>query len=169
MSRVLYGLESLEPTENIGRMLDVFQLKGLRKILNLHTTFVNRNNTNEFVYQQANVALEAPSVGPLRKIKPLTEILEDKRLKLLGHVLRRPRSHPQHQVTFDSFLARPKAPTLRRVGRPRKFWTTENMRKAWEIIQQADNAQPHVPFDPANRTIRETLIAAARNYQAPFD
>ena len=169
VSRVLYGLESLEPTENIGRMLDLFQLKGLRKILNLHTTFVNRNNTNEFVYQQANDALEAPSVGPLRKIKPLTEILEDKRLKLLGHVLRRPRSHPQHQVTFDSFLARPKVPTLRRVGRPRKFWTTENMRKAWEIIQQADNAQPHVPFDPANRTIRETLIAAARNYQAPFD
>ena len=169
VSRVLYGLESLEPTENIGRMLDVFQLKGLRKILNLHTTFVNRTNTNEFVYQQANDALEAPSVGPLRKIKPLTKILEDKRLKLLGHVLRRPRSHPQHQVTFDSFLARPKVPTLRRVGRPRKFWTTENMRKAWEIIQQADNAQPHVPFDPANRTIRETLIAAARNYQAPFD
>ena len=58
---------------------------------------------------------------------------------------------------------------LRRVGRPIKFWTTENMRKAWEIIQQADNAQPHVPFDPANRTIRETSIVAARNYQAPFD
>ena len=24
-----------------------------------------------------------------------------KRVKLLGHILRRPRSHPQHQVTFD--------------------------------------------------------------------
>ena len=70
---------------------------------------------------------------------------------------------------FDSMLARPKAHTLRRVGRPRKFWTAETMRKAWEIIQQADNAQPYLPFDPVNRTIRETLIAAARNYQAPFD
>jgi hypothetical protein len=38
VSRVLYGLEPLEPTETIGRMLDAFQLKGLRKILNLHTT-----------------------------------------------------------------------------------------------------------------------------------
>ena len=43
------------------------------------------------------------------------------------------------------------------------------MRKAWEIIQQADNAHPYVPFDPANQTIRESLIAAAQNYQAPFD
>ena len=34
MSRVLYGLEPLEPTETI-RMLDTFQLNGLREILNL--------------------------------------------------------------------------------------------------------------------------------------
>ena len=93
-----------------------------------HHNFIT--HTNEFVYQQANDALEAPSEGPLRKTEPLTEILEEKRLKLLGHVLRRQRSHPQHQVTFHPVLARPKAPTLRRAGRPRKFWTTENVRKS---------------------------------------
>ena len=92
----------------------------------------HHTHTNEFVYQQANDALEAPSEGPLRKTEPLTEILEKKRLKLLGHVLRRPRSHPQHQVTFHPVLARPKAPTLRRAGRPRKFWTTEKVRKSLE-------------------------------------
>ena len=100
VSRVLYGLEPLELTQNIVRMLDIFQLNGLRKILYLHTTYINRNNTNEYVYQQANHALEAYSVGPLRKIKLLTEVLVEKRSKLLGHVLRRPRSHPQRQVTF---------------------------------------------------------------------
>ena len=45
---------------------------------------------------------------------------------------------------FDSMLARPKAHTLRRVGRPRKFWTAETMRKAWEIIQQTDNAKTQI-------------------------
>ena len=37
------------------------------------------------------------------------------------------------------------------------------MRKAWEIIQQTDNAQPNIPFDPAKRAIREALTAAERN------
>ena len=43
VSRVLYGLEALEPPQNIGRMLDVFQVEGLRRVLNLHTIFINRN------------------------------------------------------------------------------------------------------------------------------
>ena len=71
VSCVLYGLECFEPTQNIGRMLEIFQLKGLRKILNLHTTYIKRNNTNEsneYVYQQANHALEAHLVGPVWKI-----------------------------------------------------------------------------------------------------
>ena len=36
------------------------------------------------------------------------------------------------------------------------------MRKAWELIQQTmlNHSQPHIPFDPANRAMREALIAA---------
>ena len=74
---------------------------------------------------------------------PLTEVLETKRLKLLGHILRRPRAHPQQQVTFASSLALPKAPLNRRVGRPRKNWTIENMRKAWETLQNVDPTHPN--------------------------
>ena len=135
ISRLLYGLESLQTTDNTGKLLNTFQLKGLRKILHLHTTYVDRNNSNEFVYHRANEVVGAPSQGPLRKIRPLTEILETKRLKLLGHVLRRPRSHPQHQVTFASYLALPKTTSNRRVGRPRKNWTIENMKLAWNILK----------------------------------
>ena len=32
------------------------------------------------------------------------------------------------------------------------------MRKAGEIIQQTDNAQPNIPFDPANTAIRQALL-----------
>ena len=77
-SKVLYGLETLEPTESAGRLLNTFQLKGLRKILKLHTTYIQRHNTNEYVYRRANETLNAPTTGFDRKIKPLTEILEER-------------------------------------------------------------------------------------------
>ena len=109
-SKVLYGLETLEPTEAAGRLLNTFQLKGLRKILKLHTTFVQRDNSNEYVHRRANETINSPSVGPGRQIKPLTEILEDRRLKLLGHVLRRDRQHPLHQAAFSTRSALPREP-----------------------------------------------------------
>ena len=49
-SKLFYGLETLEPTIAAANLLNVFQLEGLRKTLNLHTTFVQRRNTNEYVY-----------------------------------------------------------------------------------------------------------------------
>jgi hypothetical protein len=94
ISKLLYGLESLQITNNTGKLLNIFQFKGLRKILHLHTTYVDKNNSNEFVYQRANKIIGAPFQGFLCKIRPLTEILETKCLKLLGHMLRRSRSHP---------------------------------------------------------------------------
>ena len=126
------GLETLEPTQGAAQLLNTFQLKGLGKILNLRTTYVQRENTNELVYSTANEAnetLNAPTAGPFRKVKPMTEKLEEKKLKLLGHVLRRERQHPQHQVTFSTTSAMPRETTNRRVGRPRLCWTN-NMKKA---------------------------------------
>lgn len=114
-------------------------------------------------------AAGAPTPGPLPKVNPLTEVLDAKQLKLLGHTLRRPRSHPQHQVTFSSSLAVPRTPSTRRVGRPRAFWTIENMKRAWEIIKNNDSSLPNLNFDPSNRLIRETLIETASCYRPPFD
>ena len=59
---------NLEPTESAGKLLNTFQLKGLRKILQLHTTFINRSNTNEYMYKRANEVTNAPSAGIHRKI-----------------------------------------------------------------------------------------------------
>ena len=67
ISRLLYGLEPPHTTNNTGKLLNTFQLKGVRKILHLHTTYVDRNNSNEFVYQRANEVVGAPSQGPLPK------------------------------------------------------------------------------------------------------
>ena len=168
ISKLLYGLETLEPTESAGKLLNTFQLKGLRKILQLHTTYINRNNTNDYVYKRANEVTNAPIAGIHRKIKPLTEVLGERRLKLLGHVQRRDRQHPLHQTAFKTQSAVPRETDQRRVGRPRKFWTTENMEKAWNIIASNDISVPKVPFNKHDRAIRETIIDHAKRYQPPF-
>ena len=45
--------ETMNLTKGQMRRLDTFQLKGIRRILNLTTTFINRENTNEKIYQIA--------------------------------------------------------------------------------------------------------------------
>lgn len=56
----------------------LFHLNGIRKVHKFHTTFIDTNNTNDFVYSRAN-EVRSPRhkahQGPLRKIKPLPEIL----------------------------------------------------------------------------------------------
>ena len=175
VSKLLYGPETLEPTDTVGNLLNTFQLKGLRKILKLNTTFIDRENNNEFIFRKANEAVRSPINGTDRKIKPLTEILDNRRIKLLGHVIRRDPSHPQKQVTFVTKSCYPRETKTRRSGRPRLSWTIENMRKAWETIRE-DNSNPHTPaalrdmeFNKLNREMRETIYKTAHDYFKPFD
>jgi hypothetical protein len=58
VSKLTYGLETIEPTEGALKTLNAFHLKGLRKILNMKTTFVDRANTNEAVYRKAFQVLQ---------------------------------------------------------------------------------------------------------------
>ena len=53
-SKLLYSLESARMTGRICSRINAFHLQGLRRILRLQTTFINRNNTNELVYSHAN-------------------------------------------------------------------------------------------------------------------
>ena len=50
--KVLYGPERLEPICSAGNLLKPSQLKGLRTILRSHTTFVLRNNTTWYEYNE---------------------------------------------------------------------------------------------------------------------
>ena len=168
VSKLLYGLESVEPTDATGSLVKKFQLKGLRKILKLRTPFIQRQNTHEYVYRRANEVLNAPADGDGRKIKPLTEVLEQRRFKLLGHVLRRERQRPMHQSAFKTQSAIPRETEHRRVGRPRQFWTTTNMEKARNVIKVYDGTTPDLPFHKQKRCMRERIIDQAQRYLPPF-
>ena len=61
----------------------------------------------------------------------ISDILRDKRRKLLGHIIRRPRDHPQHEATFATRTPQPRQVQHRRVGRPRAAWTYKTMQNCW--------------------------------------
>eukprot|EP00975_Prorocentrum_lima_P003218 710870-Prorocentrum_lima.AAC.1 len=48
----MYGLEGVHLTKAMARTLDVFQLKGYRKIFRMVTTYVDRRNTNQRVMKR---------------------------------------------------------------------------------------------------------------------
>ncbi len=53
-SKLVYGLEMVHLPQHLLSKLNALQLKGLRKILHLDTTFVNRENSNKRVFEVAN-------------------------------------------------------------------------------------------------------------------
>ena len=50
ISKLVYGLETFQYTEAVGRKLDVFQMKGLRKTMRIIPTLIDRTHTNENVF-----------------------------------------------------------------------------------------------------------------------
>ena len=78
-SKLLYALKTVEIPANLVSKLEAFQLKGLRKILGMTTTFFNRANTNAEVFRRANL-----SVSPQghMKIISIQESLARRRIAL---------------------------------------------------------------------------------------
>ena len=72
VSKLLYSLEALQPTDAAASKLDTFQLKGLRKILKMSTTYIDRTNTNHEVYRRANLEMGR---GAEEIIRPLSDVL----------------------------------------------------------------------------------------------
>ena len=160
VSKLLYGLEALQPTDSTAALLDTFHLKGLRKILNMRTTYIDRSNTNQEVHRRANEAL-GNSEGEC--IRPLSKVLQEKRRKLLGHIIRRPRQHPQHQLAFASRNLHPQRVEHRRVGRPRAAWLHETMKDCWHYRNN------DIPFNILNNNIRLQISQWAVNREQPFN
>ena len=58
ITKLTYGLETLQFTEYVGNKLNTFQMKGLRKILKIPPTHINKTWTNQKVFDTASEALE---------------------------------------------------------------------------------------------------------------
>jgi len=142
--------------------------------MKLDTTFVDRNNDNQTVYDKASLAYHGtnditnkPPIG----IVPATVTLEEKKMRLLGRVLRRDRFHPMHQSTFSTQSAHLHNINSRRVGRPRENWAINNMQQAWYLLQRVEHRNTDhctIPLDINNREQREKIISSAESRSYPF-
>ena len=125
----------------------------------MSTTYIDRANTNHEVYRRANLEM---GLGAEEIIRPLSDVLQEKRLKLLGHIIRRTRDHPQHQATFATRIFLSQQVEHRRAGRPRAAWTYETMKDCWR------KKNHNIAFQIQNREHREQIKTWALNRQDPF-
>ena len=139
-SKLLYGLETAMLTDSAQRRLNVFQLKGLRKILKMKTTFVERANTNERVILKANAALEHERSR--RKVKTFSEAYKVSRTKRCARLLMQRPSDPTRYSTLQADNQIWNFPS-KRAGRPKDKWVAFGMNDLWSIVTRSGRAIPH--------------------------
>jgi hypothetical protein len=136
-SKLLYGMETAALTDATLNRLDVFQLKGLRKILKIPTTYVDRRYTNQYIYQKANSILEREDKPP---IKQLSTHNRERRIIRLAKLLVLKEEDPCAKVTLSFSDLRPHDYGTWRVGRPRKHWLTNTLKDMWQGASWEMNA-----------------------------
>ena len=151
-SKLLYSLECIQLTRVEQARLDAFQMKNLRRILHIPPTNVDREWTNQKVYQKVNEVLGKP-------VKRFSEMWKQAKFNLLGHILRCPWGDPMRQVVFEGLTWEPRIIPFRRVGKPREQWIVATMQEAFDIV---DNVVPRRQFDSGNLVHQRVLIDAAR-------
>jgi len=138
--------------------LNMFHLKGLRQILKLETTFVNRKNANQKLFEEA--------VNHLKKnrIAPLAEVYDSRRIDLFIKLVKAPTDNLLRTVTMMDNLA-PHDYGKLRVGRPRVNWLKDTadlffqQLKKTKLLQKAKNNYKN----PARvKIIEETARTPAR-------
>ena len=121
-SKLMYGLESAQLNDSIKKKLDAFQLKGLRKILGMTTTYINRANTNDEVFKRAEELIN-PGITPgpgYKKILRLSEYYEVVRRKTtLNLIAQRNQTDPRVGITMQNENLKMKEYNIKRVGRPK--------------------------------------------------
>ena len=129
--------------------------------------------TNEEVIERANICLnKAESLDitwqqfmidkefkdEIKYIKLVGDIIEERQLSLLGHVIRREPSELIRRVALDENLNRPQQ-LYKRTGAPRQNWAEDNLQRAHEKF-----FAPNERYDKNNPEHVNNLKDKAKNY-----
>ena len=157
-SKLLYGLESAELIPSVLKRLETIQLKVLRKILRLNTTYIDRENTNEKVFEKANDDIR--NEGKRKKVIPFTEAYKKFKLKRAGKIIRNTES-PLYKISFQGDKLGKWIHAGRRVGRPRANWTEQTVTEIWDHIRKDHEQDKYLAFNPDNEYIINKIHEAA--------
>ena len=120
-SKLLYSLATLCLNVSERRRLDGFQNRCIRQILGIKPSFISRVSNHDVLQQAHHVAASS--------------LLEERRLQLLGNILRASEGSPLKTASFIPFTLHPATERyVRRRGRPRKEWITDTMQAALQIF-----------------------------------
>ena len=159
-SKLLYGLESAELIPSVLKRLETIQLKVLRKILRMDTTYINRENTNEKVFGTANQNIEEE--GRKKKVVPFIEAHRRFKLKRMSKTIKHKNS-TLYNISFQGDRLKKWIHKGRRPGRPRSSWTEETIKEIWNHIRQ-DNPQDRFrTFDEEDDYIINKIHEEAAN------
>ena len=123
--------------------LDTFQLKGLRKILGIKTTYIDRTQDNKKIYQQVQQHIRNHTeIGkPERQFKPMSQVYEERKTQLLNSIINAPEETPTKAVTFQPNTLLPVEihnvqGRRRRPGHPRVKWVNTTLENLWQLIKE---------------------------------
>ena len=139
-SKLLHGLESAMLNTAALRKIDSFQLKGLRRILGMSSSYVDRRNTNARVLEEASRRAGGPNAE--HTVQLYSEAYKKGRRASCTRILARSKSDPVRHTTLDetdalwNFVGK-------RIGRPRDKWAAEGFSDLWESLRTND-PQHHV-------------------------
>ena len=137
-SKLLYGLETTQLTKKCLTRIDAFQIRGLRKILNMKHTYWDRTATNKRILSEATRVTfkegteEQVRRNQNREVKPFSVTWQERRKKLMGHIIRTDTNDPLRQVALKKGRADPTDVGTRRSGHPRQRWVASVYTTVWK-------------------------------------
>ena len=153
-TKLLYGLESAQLIPSVLKKLETFQLKVLRKILKLDTTYINRTNSNAHVFHRINSLME--EAGRTTRVISFVEAYNKLKWKRAVRITNQENTSI-HKVSFDNGKLRRWTHENRRVGRPRANWTEETIKEIWEIVKRNHEIYKYRQFDENNEEMKEMI------------
>ena len=166
-TKLIYGLESAQLNESVNKYLNVFQLKVLRKILELDHTYVDRGNTNEKIYEETEEEMNRGNTGRRKPLMKISEYYDSQRRKLVSQLIHHKETDdPRIEMTFNKDTLQINEYSTKRIGRPKFAWWTFALDELWLTCQKANNENRYTTMNLGNPEHIEHLKQTAKsNYE----
>ena len=155
LNKLTYGLETIQLTQREQNQINAFQLKMFRRVLNIPPTHVDRSWTNQRI-------IDTLWRSHKYKYVQLSAKWMQKKLTLLGHILRAPHDDPMREILFQPRQNIPRSVHVRRVGKPRANWLLNTFEEAYAFLH------PEAHFDASITAHWNEIADAANRREPPF-
>ena len=159
-AKLMYGLETVVMNTRVKHMLDAFQLKCLRKILKVPTTYIDRQFSNDNVRTQINNRLKEAKKKPM---ETLTAFHQRTRIHYLAKLIHKGHREPGTAVTMDPVTLAAIDHGKKRVGKPRLNWYQVTMQDLWQEVRK-DHPSPSVRFAASLDIQRPIHVEAVKEF-----